>query len=91
MSSQKTPQADIGMIGLGVMGSNLALNMADHKFDVAGTDLSADRVASFVSHNAETPGNVRPTLPSFVPSGESGPKRSLGTFTDTTGESSVVP
>ena len=27
---------DIGMIGLGVMGRNLALNMLDHGFRVAG-------------------------------------------------------
>ena len=29
-------QHEIGMIGLGVMGRNLLLNMADHGFPVAG-------------------------------------------------------
>ncbi|HEY8688155.1 MAG TPA: NAD(P)-binding domain-containing protein, partial [Chitinophagaceae bacterium] len=29
---------DFGMIGLGVMGSNLLLNMADHGFKVIGYD-----------------------------------------------------
>ena len=30
--------SEIGMIGLGVMGCNLLLNMADHGFTVAGYD-----------------------------------------------------
>ena len=29
---------DIGLIGLGVMGRNLALNIADHGFSVAAHD-----------------------------------------------------
>ena len=35
---------DIGMIGLGVMGRNLALNMADHGFAVAGYNRHLDKV-----------------------------------------------
>ncbi|QMU29579.1 NADP-dependent phosphogluconate dehydrogenase [Adhaeribacter radiodurans] len=34
-------QYDFGMVGLGVMGRNLLLNMADHGFAVAGLDLDA--------------------------------------------------
>jgi len=34
-------ECEIGMIGLGVMGRNLALNMADHGFRVAGYDRGA--------------------------------------------------
>lgn len=34
---------DFGMIGLGVMGSNLLLNMADHGFAVIGFDLKPER------------------------------------------------
>lgn len=34
----ETTQFDIGIIGLGVMGRNLALNMASHGFSVAGYD-----------------------------------------------------
>ena len=34
----KDEQYDFGMIGLGVMGSNLLLNMADHGFSVIGYD-----------------------------------------------------
>ena len=34
----KDTQYDFGMVGLGVMGSNLLLNMADHGFSVIGYD-----------------------------------------------------
>lgn len=36
----------IGMVGLGVMGRNLLLNMADHGFVVAGFDKDKNKVAS---------------------------------------------
>ena len=36
---------DLGMIGLGVMGKNLVLNMADHKFSIAGLDAHAEKVS----------------------------------------------
>lgn len=36
--------ADIGMIGLGVMGSNLVLNIADHGFTVAGYDQNPEKL-----------------------------------------------
>ena len=29
---------ELGMVGLGVMGRNLVLNMADHGFSIAGYD-----------------------------------------------------
>jgi 6-phosphogluconate dehydrogenase len=32
------PAAEIGMVGLGVMGRNLVLNVADHGCPVAGYD-----------------------------------------------------
>jgi len=37
---------DIGMIGLGVMGRNLLLNMRDHGFTVAGFDTDKNKVDS---------------------------------------------
>ncbi|MEJ2766310.1 NADP-dependent phosphogluconate dehydrogenase [Photobacterium sp. MCCC 1A19761] len=37
--------AEIAMIGLGVMGKSLALNLVDHGFQVAGFDLNSDNVA----------------------------------------------
>src|SRR5919107_1501799 len=39
-------QYDFGMIGLGVMGSNLLLNMADHGFAAIGFDLKPERGAA---------------------------------------------
>ena len=38
---------DFGMIGLGVMGSNLLLNMADHGFSVIGFDTNPDKTKAF--------------------------------------------
>lgn len=38
MNIMKDIQYDFGMVGLGVMGSNLLLNMADHGFSVIGYD-----------------------------------------------------
>ncbi|MDQ2719327.1 MAG: NADP-dependent phosphogluconate dehydrogenase [Bacteroidota bacterium] len=40
---------DFGMIGLGVMGSNLLLNMADHGFSVIGYDKNTDKTKAFES------------------------------------------
>ena len=39
---------DIGIIGLSVMGSNLALNMADHGFSVAGYDFESSFTTEFI-------------------------------------------
>lgn len=40
---------DFGMIGLGVMGSNLLLNMADHEFSVIGFDTNPDKTKALES------------------------------------------
>ena len=40
---------DFGMIGLGVMGSNLLLNMADHGFKVIGYDKNPDKTKQLES------------------------------------------
>ena len=42
-------QCDIGVVGLGVMGSNLALNMERNGFRVAGYDLDAAKARAFVT------------------------------------------
>lgn len=44
---------DFGMVGLGVMGRNLLLNMADHGFSVAGLDLDAEKAASLEQEATE--------------------------------------
>ena len=40
---------DIGVVGLGVMGGNLALNMERHGFRIAGYDLDAAKAQAFVA------------------------------------------
>jgi 6-phosphogluconate dehydrogenase len=45
----QTAQADIGLIGLGVMGQNLALNIADHGRRVAVYNRTASRTEEFVA------------------------------------------
>ncbi|MBD0350606.1 MAG: NADP-dependent phosphogluconate dehydrogenase, partial [Flavisolibacter sp.] len=47
---------DIGIIGMGVMGRNLLLNMADHGFKGLGHDKSAEKIAALESD--ATPGAV---------------------------------
>src|ERR1043165_2400742 len=40
---------DFGMIGLGVMGRNLLLNIADHGFSIAGLDTDEKKVTALKS------------------------------------------
>ncbi len=46
-------QADIGLIGLAVMGQNLALNMNDHGFVVAVFNRSLSKVDEFLQGPAK--------------------------------------
>ncbi|WP_019896306.1 decarboxylating NADP(+)-dependent phosphogluconate dehydrogenase [Hydrogenovibrio halophilus] len=46
-------QAEIGVIGLAVMGQNLVLNMADHGFKVAVYNRSYDKTDAFVRQRVE--------------------------------------
>jgi 6-phosphogluconate dehydrogenase len=43
---------DLGMVGLGVMGRNLLLNMADHGYAVAGLDTNPDKVQALKTEGA---------------------------------------
>ncbi len=54
----KRQKADVAMIGLGVMGSNLALNMADHRFDVSVWNLERTRTDEFLAENPDVPGSL---------------------------------
>ena len=45
-------KADIGLIGLAVMGENLVLNMADHGFKVAVFNRTTSRVDAFIQGRA---------------------------------------
>ena len=57
MNKTQKQQYEIGMVGLGVMGRNLLLNMADHGFRVAGYDKDQTKVEALRNESAE--GNVR--------------------------------
>ncbi|MEM9064647.1 MAG: decarboxylating NADP(+)-dependent phosphogluconate dehydrogenase [Planctomycetota bacterium] len=48
------PEADIGLIGLAVMGQNLVLNMADHGFTVAVYNRTTSTMEDFVAGEART-------------------------------------
>jgi 6-phosphogluconate dehydrogenase len=50
--------ADIGLIGLAVMGQNLALNIADHGFKVAVYNRTTATMQAFVAENPSTPGGL---------------------------------
>ena len=55
---------DIGLIGLGVMGSNFALNIADHGFSVAGYNRGGDKIKQLhelrsAYHRIETTHDLR--------------------------------
>jgi 6-phosphogluconate dehydrogenase len=52
-NEMKSQQSEIGMVGLGVMGCNLVLNMADHGFSVAGYDKDAAKVEALRKESAE--------------------------------------
>ena len=53
--TNKQPQQhyEIGMIGLGVMGRNLLLNMADHGYSVAGYDQDQTKVVALQQESAQ--------------------------------------
>jgi 6-phosphogluconate dehydrogenase len=54
MRKTQPPQRyEIGMVGLGVMGRNLVLNMADHGFSVAGYDKDPAKVKALGKESAK--------------------------------------
>jgi 6-phosphogluconate dehydrogenase len=62
--------SDIGLIGLAVMGQNLALNIADHGFKISVFNRTTEKTDKFVAENPATPGGLvgAKTLPEFVQS-----------------------
>ena len=52
--------SDIGLVGLAVMGKNLALNIADHGYHISVFNRNPDRTADFLAHCvANEPAAVR--------------------------------
>ena len=64
------PLSDIGLVGLAVMGQNLALNIADHGFQISVFNRTTEKTDKFVAENPNTPGGVVgcDTLEAFVAS-----------------------
>jgi 6-phosphogluconate dehydrogenase len=62
------PFSDIGLVGLAVMGQNLALNIADHGFQISVYNRTTEKTDKFAADNAHTPGGVvgTRTLEEFV-------------------------
>ena len=52
------PLSDIGLVGLAVMGQNLALNIADHGFQISVFNRTTEKTDRFVAENPNTPGGV---------------------------------
>lgn len=59
-------QCRIGMVGLGVMGRNMLLNMADHGFAVAGYDNDPQKVALLRNEASGLPVQVGQDVAGFV-------------------------
>ena len=63
----ETQRDEIGMIGLGVMGRNLLLNMADHGFSVAGYDKDPGQVEALRKESAgNATSTARPNIKEFI-------------------------
>src|ERR1017187_4607003 len=62
--------SDIGLVGLAVMGQNLALNIADHGFQISVFNRTTEKTDKFVAENPGTPGGLvgTRTLQEFVKS-----------------------
>jgi 6-phosphogluconate dehydrogenase len=61
-------QCEMGMIGLGVMGANFALNIAEHGFSIAGYDRDLQKVSSLASQAGKLPVLATARLKDFVES-----------------------
>lgn len=62
--------SDIGLVGLAVMGQNLALNVADHGYQISVYNRTTATTEKFVAENPDTPGGLVGTksLQEFVAS-----------------------
>lgn len=50
--------SDIGLIGLAVMGQNLALNIADHGYRISVYNRTTSKMEEFVARHPDTPGGL---------------------------------
>ena len=65
-----TSPSEIGLIGLAVMGQNLALNIADHGFRISVFNRTTSKTDAFLTEHPDTPGGLvgTRTLEEFVAS-----------------------
>jgi 6-phosphogluconate dehydrogenase len=68
MEEQSKKLSAIGVIGLAVMGSNLALNIADHGFPVSVYNRSAEKTENLLKESEELPLNGFFSIEEFVQS-----------------------
>src|SRR5438067_2406038 len=59
-------QYEMGMVGLGVMGRSLVLNLADHGFGVAGYDRDQGKGQDLLREGPGKPVASAADVPSFV-------------------------
>ena len=55
--SERTELCDIGFIGLGVMGKNLALNLADNGYKIAAFDLEHQKIEDAIAQDTAESGS----------------------------------
>jgi len=51
--ARMSPSADFGLIGLAVMGQNLIMNVADHKFKIVAFNRTVAKVDRFLDNEAK--------------------------------------
>jgi 6-phosphogluconate dehydrogenase len=61
----------VGVVGLGVMGANLALNMERNGFDVVGYDLDLKKAQTFLRHGRRKMPSPRRLVPATTCSNRS--------------------
>lgn len=59
---------DFGLIGLGVMGKNFILNVADHGYSAIGYDLDQGKVDSLIAEADEKPASATTDKLQFIKS-----------------------
>ena len=65
-TKQNVEKCEIGIVGLGVMGCNLLLNMADHGFTVAGYDKDNSKVKSLQQQATSAAIQAFPDIKDFI-------------------------
>jgi len=60
--TQSTSLCDIGFIGLGVMGKNLALNLADNGYKIAAFDLDHNKVDALIAQDTRENNQSSPRI-----------------------------